>query len=90
MPEEYPHRRKSDEMMRYFDNALKLGTFAALVGVTMLGTKFATKEEFSIVNSRIEKIEQVLIRMEANAETDKRHDITLVDHEQRIRILERK
>jgi hypothetical protein len=90
MPEEYPNRRKSDEMMRYFDTALKLGTFAALVGVALLGTKFATKEEFSIVNSRIEKIEQVLIRMEVNAETDKRHDITLADHEQRIRNIERK
>jgi hypothetical protein len=90
MPEENPYRRKSDEVMRYFDNALKLGTFAALVGVALLGTKFATREEFAMVNQRIEKIEAVLIRMEANAETDKRHDLAILDHEQRLRRLEQK
>lgn len=31
-----------------------------------------------------------VIRMEANAETDKRHDAKLADHEQRIRTLELK
>jgi hypothetical protein len=49
-----------------------------------------TKEEFLSANARIEKIEAVLIRMEQNAETDKRHDQKLDDHEQRIRALERK
>lgn len=90
MSEEIPHRRMGDEMMRYFDNALKIGTFAALVGVALLGTKFATKDEFAVVTQRLDKVEQVLIRMEANAEADKRHDIALVDHEQRIRRLEMK
>lgn len=79
-----------DTMIKHFDNALKIGTFVALIGVALLGTKFATKEEFAIVNQRIEKIEQVLIRMEANAETDKRHDAKLADHETRIRTLELK
>ena len=78
----------SDEMMRYFDNALKIGTFLALVGVALLGTKFVTKEEFTAANSRIEKIEQVLIRMEQNAITDTRHDALLADHELRLRKLE--
>ena len=83
-------RRKSEDLIRYFDTLLKVGTFVALIGVALLGTKFATKEEFSLLNARIEKIEQVLIRMEINAETDKRHDIQLADHEQRLRTLERK
>lgn len=89
MPEEF-NRRKSDEFFKLFDNALKVGTFLALVGVALLGTKFVTKEEFTAANSRIEKIEQVLIRMEQNAVTDARHDNILNDHENRIRTLERK
>lgn len=90
MPDESLHRRKSDEFFRLFDQALKVGTFLALVGVALLGTKFVTKEEFVAANARIEKIEQVLIRMEQNAVTDTRHDNLLADHEQRIRRLEQK
>jgi hypothetical protein len=50
--------------------------------------KFVTKEEFRDANARIEKIEAVLIRMEAQYETDKRHDSALADHEGRLRALE--
>lgn len=89
MPDEF-NRRKSAEFFKLFDNALKVGTFLALVGVALLGTKFVTKEEFTAANSRIEKIEQVLIRMEQNAVTDARHDNILNDHEHRLRTLERK
>ena len=89
MPDEF-NRRKSAEFFKLFDNALKVGTFLALVGVALLGTKFVTKEEFTAANSRIEKIEQVLIRMEQNAVTDARHDNILNDHENRLRTLERK
>jgi hypothetical protein len=42
------------------------------------------------LSGRVEKIEAVLIRMEANAETDKRHDILLADHEGRLRAIERR
>lgn len=70
---------------------------AAPVGVGImlfLQTQFVTRSEFAKVqertDSRLEKIEQVLIRMEANAETDKRHDRTLTDHEERIRGLEKR
>jgi len=90
MPEEFPHRRKSDEFFRLFDQALKVGTFLALVGVALLGTKFVTKEEFVAANARIEKIEAVLIRMEQNAVTDVRHDNLLADHESRLRAIERR
>ena len=75
---------------KYFDTGLKIATTGALVAVALLGTKFVTKEEFTAANARIEKIEAVLIRMEANAETDKRHDILLADHEGRLRALERR
>ena len=79
-----------EQLSKYFDTGLKVATTFALVLVALLGTKFVTKEEFNSAYSRIEKIEQVLIRMEANAETDKRHDAKLEDHETRIRKLEQK
>ena len=70
-----------------------MSTVVALLSVAFLGTKFVTKEEFKenyeILSNRVGKIEQVLIRMEANAEVDKRHDAILSDHETRIRALER-
>jgi hypothetical protein len=78
-----------NDFAKYFDIVLKVASTIALLAVALLGTKFVTKEEFRETNSRIEKIEAVLIRMEVNAETDKRHDNLLADHEARIRALER-
>jgi hypothetical protein len=77
-----------NDITKYFDIFLKIATTVALLAVALLGTKFVTKEEFTAANSRIEKIEQVLIRMEQNAVTDTRHDALLADHEQRLRRLE--
>lgn len=79
-----------NDLAKHFDLGLKIATTVALVSVALLGTKFVTKEEFTAANTRIEKIEQVLIRMEQNAVTDARHDDILNDHENRIRNLERK
>jgi hypothetical protein len=79
----------SADAIHYWDLILKVTTTVALVAVALLGTKFVTKEEFVASNQRIEKIEAVLIRMEQNAETDKRHDLVLADHEHRIRQLEK-
>jgi hypothetical protein len=78
-----------NDLAKYFDLVLKVATTLALLAVALLGTKFVTKEEFVQANARIEKVEAVLIRMEANAETDKRHDILLADHEARLRTLEK-
>ena len=78
-----------NDVSKYFDTGLKVATTVALVSVALLGTKFVTKEEFTAANSRIEKIEAVLIRMEQNAVTDARHDNILNDHENRLRIIER-
>ena len=77
------------EISKHFDLGLKVATTVALLAVALLGTKFVTKDEFRDANSRIEKIEAVLIRMEQNAITDARHDNILNDHENRIRALER-
>jgi len=77
------------ELGKHFDLILKIATTIALLAVALLGTKFVTKEEFTAANTRIEKIEAVLIRMEQNAVTDARHDNLLNDHENRIRSLEK-
>jgi hypothetical protein len=77
------------DISKHFDLGLKIATTVALLAVALLGTKFVTKEEFRDANSRIEKIEAVLIRMEQNAITDARHDALLRDIEARLRELER-
>jgi hypothetical protein len=78
-----------NDLAKYFDVGLKVASTVAPLAVALLGTKFVTKEEFTAANTRIEKIEAVLIRMEQNAVTDARHDNILNDHENRIRTLER-
>ena len=78
-----------NDLSKHFDTGLKIATTVALLAVALLGTKFVTKEEFVAANTRIEKIEAVLIRMEQNLITDARHDNLLNDHENRIRTLER-
>lgn len=82
-----------ENLNKTIDTAAKL---AAPIGVAImlyLQTQFVTRVEFSKAyektDSRLTKIEEVLIRMEASAEVDRRHDNILADHEDRIRNLER-
>jgi hypothetical protein len=89
----YKSKVQDIDVVKYFDIGLKLLTVFALLSVAFLGTKFVSREEFKeandILSGRIGKIEEVLIRMEANYETDKRHDMLLADHESRIRTIEK-
>jgi len=89
----YKSKIKDVDFVKYFDIGLKLLTVFALLSVAFLGTKFVSRDEFKeandVLSGRISKIEEVLIRMEANYETDKRHDMLLADHESRIRIIEK-
>ena len=82
------------DMERSLDWLLKLATPAGVVVMLVLQSQFVTRAEFAksqdLAEARLAKIEAVLIRMESGAETDKRHDNTLADHEGRIRALERK
>jgi hypothetical protein len=79
--------------IKYFDIGLKITTVLALGSVAFLGTKFVSRDEFKIasegLNNRVSKIEEVLIRMEAAQEFNKRQDEALSDHEARIRVLEK-
>jgi hypothetical protein len=89
----YKSKIQDVDFIKYFDIGLKLLTVFALLSVAFLGTKFVSRDEFKeandVLSGRIGKIEEVLIRMEANYETDKRHDMLLADHESRIRTIEK-
>lgn len=80
------------DALRWLDIGLKaLPAVAALVFLA-ISHSFVTRDEYLATSDkfsgRIEAIEKLLIRMESSAETDKRHDSALADHESRIRALE--
>ena len=84
----------SRELIKFFDSYWKFLPPLALLFMAYMQTQFVSKNEFQThtekIFNRVEKIEQILIRMEASVETDKRHETALTDHETRIRILEKK
>jgi hypothetical protein len=84
----------SESVAKALDLASRWVTPIGILVVILLQSQFVSRSEFESasekLSGRVEKIEAVLIRMEANAETDKRHDNLLADHEGRIRGLERR
>lgn len=82
------------EIIKFFENYWTYLTPLSLLFMAYMQTQFVGKSEFQAhtekIFNRVEKIEQILIRMESSVETDKRHDNTLNDHETRLRILEKK
>ena len=84
----------SESLAKALDLASRWVTPAGILVVIALQSQFVSRSEFESasekLSGRIEKIEAVLIRMEQNAETDKRHDLVLSDHEGRLRGLERR
>ena len=84
----------SRQLIKFFDSYWKFLPPLALLFMAYMQTQFVSKNEFQThtekIFNRVEKIEQILIRMEASVETDKRHETALTDHETRIRVLEKK
>jgi len=82
-----------DALNKTLDAATKLAAPLGVVAMLYLQSQFVTRVEFTKVyertDARLTKIEEVLIRMEASADVDRRHDISLNDHESRIRTLEK-
>lgn len=82
-----------DNFNKVIDASSKLAVPIGVAIMLWLQSQFVTRLEFATsterVDQRLSKIETVLIRMEAGAEMDKRHDAVLLDHENRIRSLER-
>jgi hypothetical protein len=69
--------------------AARLITPIGVVALLALQSQFVTRGEFASTTARIQKIEEVLIRMEVQSVTDIRHDNILSDHEARIRNIEK-
>jgi hypothetical protein len=82
----------TDNAHNLVDIALKVATPLGVCALLVLQTQFVSRQEFvdaSVkLSARVETIERVLVRMEASAETDRRHDSALSDHEGRLRNLE--
>lgn len=82
------------ELIKFIENYWKYITPFAVLFMAYMQTQFVGKNEFQThadkIFSRVEKIEQILIRMESSIETDKRHDLLISDHENRLRALESK
>jgi hypothetical protein len=82
-----------ENLNKTIDTAAKLAAPVGVVIMLWLQSQFVTRVEFSKAydktDSRLTKIEEVLIRMEASAEVDRRHDDILADHEGRIRAIEK-
>jgi hypothetical protein len=82
-----------ENLNKTIDVAAKLAAPVGVVVMLWLQSQFVTRVEFARVyektDARLTKIEEVLIRMEASAEVDRRHDTVLNDHESRIRAIER-
>ena len=81
-------------MERRLDLILKLATPLGVVVMILLQNQFVTRAEFAKAqdppDAPLQKTEPALTRMEAGADTDKRHDAQLTDHENRLRGLERR
>jgi len=81
------------EWLKYADFLLKALPAAASIVFILLSTQFVSRSEFIATSEkfsgRVEAIEKLLIRMEASADVDKRHDAVIADHETRIRALEK-
>ena len=80
------------DLLKWTDFALKaLPALAALVFL-LISSQFVTRSEYLATSEkfsgRLEAVEKLLIKMESSAETDRRHDALLADHETRLRDLE--
>lgn len=82
----------SKDIAKFVDEYWKYLSPLAVLFMAYMQTQFVGKTEFQQhtekIFARVEKIEQILIRMESSVETDKRHDSQLADHENRLRRLE--
>lgn len=72
------------------DIVYKIGTPLALAALFFLKSQFVTKEQYQKDMDRISQIETTLKLMAEQNRVNDRQDAQLVDHEQRIRNLERR
>jgi len=93
MPEDQGEPKKMTPMGRaqaFFDIVFKVGTPIGLLLVAWMGSKFASKAEVDLIRTQVNEIEKVLAVMVETNRVNERQDITLTDHEERLRELEQK
>lgn len=83
----------TERLNTLIDVLVKLATPVGVIIMLYLQSQFVTRQEFVTASEkldlRIQKIEEVLIRMEMRDEVDSLHSKQIADHEQRLRILEK-
>lgn len=83
----------TERLNTLIDVLVKLATPLGVVIMLYLQSQFVTRQEFVTASEkldlRIQKIEEVLIRMEMRDEVDSLHSKQIADHEQRLRSLEK-
>lgn len=83
----------TERLNSLIDVLVKLATPLGVVIMLYLQSQFVTRQEFVTASEkldlRIQKIEEVLIRMEMRDEVDSLHSKQIADHEQRLRSLEK-
>jgi hypothetical protein len=85
----------TNESQNKIDALAKWGSIVTPIGVgivLLLQTQFVSRKEFSDASDklgdRVATIEKVLVQMAEAAKQNDRQDISLADHERRIRALE--
>ncbi len=83
----------TERLNTLIDVLVKLATPVGVVIMLYLQSQFVTRQEFVTASEkldlRIQKVEEVLIRMEMRDEVDSLHSKQIADHEQRLRTLEK-
>jgi len=86
----------SDAIHNKLDAFSKIGSIVTPVGVALvllLQTQFVSRKEFSDasekLSGRVENIEKVLVQMAEAAKQNDRQDAQLLDHERRLRDVEK-
>ena len=74
----------------FLDIVFKIGTPLGLLLVAWMGSQFATKTEVGELKGKVSEIEKVLAVMVESNRVNDRQDKDILDHEDRIRKLERK
>ena len=87
----------NSEAQGKLDALSKWGSVITPIGVAivlLLQTQFVSRKEFSDasekLSGRVENIEKVLVQMAEAAKQNDRQDAQLLDHERRLREIERK
>jgi len=86
----------SDAPKHVFDSISKWGSFLTPIGIVMVlvfQAQFVSRGEFTLasekMDGRVQKIELALVQLVEQNKVNDRQDVQILDHERRLRDLER-